>query len=1346
MNSVLSYSTRKHICSLGRKTVCVVAAICMVVGLTPIAKAQNAYAAQPESTTSSWSQDIDSMLQKGNYVEGEALVVIATSNSAALVSVDEQGDATSTDVLDGNEELLTTNSNTAANALEAAVVSNAVSASENAGGNSEAAATDSSNNISVVLTHEEGMSTEELLRSLANDPRVVSACPNYISQPSDYESTSMGASNTASATSGNSETEEAQQNSKASASSSSAANSQAEASASSNASEASAGANSAAGNTDAQSSQTAQAVATAAGASEQSEGSAQNTSKTENFKPAATQQISDEAIPDLTSYQWSNKTNTSTVFQGQRSTAIEANIPEWNTGTENSAGIVAIVDSGIDYNHPDLRDSMADMSQYIDKIGGGKYGYNALTDENYDETQPMDEYGHGTHIAGIIAAQCNNYGTTGAANGAKLLACRDSGEDGANPLSAILKCYDYLSRAIDAGADIRVVINSWGTDYTYGPITLAIAELGKKGAMSVFASGNSACDLDGTMWLMSSSSISPYVVTVNCSSPDGSPSVFTCYGKESTDLYAPGAGIMSTVCQSKSVYMPSLIGAQNSAAYDTFDGNGSVVAYLGFGAQACTDANKVSDYSKTDFHFDESGSLAISGAQLKSTDRGPDGKGAKHRYDLTLKIPVTKNKLSEISRFSVTATSDKTTLPISTLYAEVGDNSGTTSMCTDPDQHVKVSPTTSWNTLDFKLSGALEYANNPEEACLVWHSDGTEDSSGEENGYVLVTYELQTDSDDLTDDEYIHLDCVGLGNQTIPYKLMSGTSMSTPLTAAAAAICSTAVDQSQSPSDRALQLAALVKSCVTEYPQFSGKCTSNGTLDLSKFTNRSTAHPAIATVTVVEGDENYIDISGSGFGTEGSVTIGGYSATPVSWSDTSIRVKAPEGLVSGKHDVTVATKNGTYTEAVVIRFTENPPDNDVPLYEETIEITDYNFANKARNARLIGLDGYLYAFIDTKEKPENDDITNGYTKWCRYNIETKQWSESYDMPTVVFPTGGRANSYGSVSPALWEGKLLLLCRGGGSELAEQYLWQYDPSTNEWTRLTNIEASIPYGAALINADGTLIAVGGSTKEVIDDEGESIETSDTSNNIWKIDMSTGERSALGTLSYARTNYSVLKGKPMQVAASGSTIYVCGGIQLDNFELKSKFQPAERLVKQADGTYKSESLANALPSVHEEYDPTYGVAANDEGGVFCALKTNSGNEDTFVVANSSSTSTPFGKRASDTALSGVNAIAYHGKLYVFGVDEFNGSFSLLRATAFETPEHPAGELGDSSVVPKPEENTEPTAETDKPPVGNDEHDKAAILAKTGDANTPLATVLLLSALAAAALTAARVRKKQH
>ncbi len=1296
------------------KFIAVIVSAVMAVSLCPISGAY-AEPAQDQEEESYWYDNIDQMLEGKDYVDGEAIAVVAANGGAAVASLSEDDSEASgsSDLLAGAEELFEASASSASLVLDADL-----------GGEAQALALDGDEDganeaeepgVQIVLVKKDGVSTRDLLQQLAEDPQVVSAEPNYIVQLADVDSADGATGN-----------EDGDGNSSDNAA---------------NANEAS-GEKGTANGGSADEGSTGNGTGSSGSASGSGEsadgGSDQGSDGSSGFVPSKATQIDPDKIPDLTGYQWGNNGGDSNVLTGSKASGNDVQVPDWNTNKENSAGIVCLMDTGVDYNHPDLKNSMVELpDSVVSTIGGGKHGINCYAPDK-DPASPMDKDGHGTHVAGIVAAQWNGTGTSGAANGAKLMAVKIGSESGIT-LEGALRGYAYVSRALDAGVDIRVVNNSWGADGSVVALNLAMTEVGQKGAISVCASGNDAKDIDSNTYTPTGTSTSPYTVIVNSSSANGEPSLFSDWGKETTNLYTPGAMIMSTICQSKSVYMPWLATDIGNAAYDTFDGSGSIEAYVGYGSAAVEEQNRIA-LGSNDCHFDSAGSLAITGAQLKSADQGEMG-AFKHRYAVTLKIPVAKSDLDKVAYLGYSCSAEKTDFSTG-LYYEAIDGSGKKDMVRNQRGRARAYSNIGWESASIDLADSLGWANCKE---LVWHPDNDQ-AAGEDSGYLLMSVTFETQGDEPSDDEKVYLDCVGLGSTLTPYSLMNGTSMASPLAAAGAAICSTEVDQTKPASERALELVSLLQSCTTERSQFEGKCTSNGMLDLSKLGNTSEYQPVMSSATLEEGeDANYVVVEGSYLGeAEGKVTIGGYAAQVVSWGSSSVKVKSPDEVTSGKREVVLTTASGKSCRlTTVLRFTENPPEGDVPLFEESISLDGLDFASQVKSVQMIGLDGYIYAFPQIKPMNKDFGCDLPFKSFYRYCVETGTWEDMGNLPASA--SNAKLTAYGTLSLALWEGKILMLTRGCDDSLKEQYLFSYDPGTNEWDELDQIAAKIPIGASIVNAGGTIVAIGGSF-DAPDEE-----TNIQSNNIASVDMETGETKVLGSLCAPRSNVSHLYGELMQVVASGSTIYVAGGVSMNKALVASNNLPSERLVKQADGTYKAEDLTKVLPETQFYYDYSAGLAAGTDGAAFSALKVTEGDEDTYLVGNSSAEATPFGKKASDVPLAYATSLAYHGKLYTVGLDEFHGGSAVMRATVFSTPEHPAGENSqpDPGPAPEPAPDPDPTPEVEPASgaaadSGTDGDGKSAS-AKTADESRSAATAVFAAAMGALATAAFAARRRR-
>ncbi|KAF4707681.1 Suppressor of the cold-sensitive snRNP bioproteinsis mutant brr1-1, partial [Perkinsus olseni] len=142
--------------------------------------------------------------------------------------------------------------------------------------------------------------------------------------------------------------------------------------------------------------------------------------------------------------------------------------------------ILAIVDTGVDSSHPDLKDQMWTASD-------GSHGYNFV--DNNENTSDLN--GHGTHCAGIAAAQTDNdVGIAGIAD-VKIMALRAFGADGTGGMLATLQ---GLNWAVSNGATVSS--HSYTSDGSSTVFLQAIQSAAKVGHVVVVASGNDGVDVD----------------------------------------------------------------------------------------------------------------------------------------------------------------------------------------------------------------------------------------------------------------------------------------------------------------------------------------------------------------------------------------------------------------------------------------------------------------------------------------------------------------------------------------------------------------------------------------------------------------------------------------------------------------------------------------------------------------------------------------------------------------------------------------------------------------------------------------------------------------------------------
>ena len=231
---------------------------------------------------------------------------------------------------------------------------------------------------------------------------------------------------------------------------------------------------------------------------------------------------------------------------GQKGGKVDADIdaPEaWKlqTGSGNTFKI-AVIDTGVDYNHPDLKANMWTnpgeiAGDGIDNDGNGViddvHGFNAFANSG----NPMDGHGHGTHCAGTIGAVGNNeLGVVGASHNAQIMAVKIFDDKGSTNTAAILRGIEYTTKM---GA--RITSNSWGG----GPASEAQKEaFAASPALHIMAAGNNGRDNDKTANFPSNYEL-PNIIAVAASDRNDKKASFSNFGATQVDIAAPGKDIYS---------------------------------------------------------------------------------------------------------------------------------------------------------------------------------------------------------------------------------------------------------------------------------------------------------------------------------------------------------------------------------------------------------------------------------------------------------------------------------------------------------------------------------------------------------------------------------------------------------------------------------------------------------------------------------------------------------------------------------------------------------------------------------------------------------------------------------
>ncbi len=223
------------------------------------------------------------------------------------------------------------------------------------------------------------------------------------------------------------------------------------------------------------------------------------------------------------------------------------NAPEsWARGYTGRGVTVAVIDSGVDVYHDDLRNNIwvntgEIANNGIDDDGNGFIddvrGWDFIGDDN----TPLDTNGHGTHVAGTIAAANNNIGGTGIAYGARIMPVRVLGTSGRSSGNSVAEGIRY---AAANGAD---VINlSLGRDTPSSALSSAIAYATQRGSFVVMAAGNSSASQPG----YPARYATDYGISVGSLDRDGDISDFSNRAGSSRQMHhvmAPGGSIYSTL-------------------------------------------------------------------------------------------------------------------------------------------------------------------------------------------------------------------------------------------------------------------------------------------------------------------------------------------------------------------------------------------------------------------------------------------------------------------------------------------------------------------------------------------------------------------------------------------------------------------------------------------------------------------------------------------------------------------------------------------------------------------------------------------------------------------------------
>lgn len=728
--------------------------------------------------------------------------------------------------------------------------------------------------------------------------------------------------------------------------------------------------------------------------------------------------------------------------------------------------VVAVMDTGVDYTHPDLQDSMWTGGNIgaLTSLGGGLYGINTSGEGNKND--PQDRHvGHGTHCASTIASNWKNEeGIAGINGNAKIMACCWMGANGGDSSDWII-AMNYVIEAKKAGVNVVATNNSWGPagnlGYVGGSADLMCNLAGEQGIVSCFAAGNDEWNHDKFPNLAYSS---PYIVTVGAMQSDGKPSSFTERGEKTVDVFAPGTQILAaTTLQNDGdvemvpQYLPWIQETADSIIYEDFEDNNDIVSAEGI---------RISDGSGNPSIIRRTKGLGDSksiGLDLSSCDVDDE-------FGFVLHIP--KSAIDQIT--------DKCCIALETgaknmEFKASGYTNKNIAVC-------QYWTGTKWSTL---LNGTQPtlVVKYRDPNCSVMSGKLTDSniadikSAASSAGELKLRLVIKLVSKE--DNAEFYIDNFGIGTETSGYYYSDGTSMATPCTAAVVSMIAGARNAIPSTSADSREVIARLKGGVKKTGKLDNDCVTQGCVQAtSAFILEDELNPVpTGLITYVNGTAK---IGGYFFGdSSGDVKIGGVSANVLSWSNKEIMIEIPAAVKYGVQEIAVTKYNGNtgrWFNAIKLNKTESDKGYiDLNTYKKTYRLQKIDGSYKDYKTqdmipvRIAANDDGILAIIK--------DVEDAFGRLLFYSFSTSTWSDVSIASTsdfnMSFTSGGIYGNPDQCYALAGEGhKIYLACNNSRDGL--YWLCTLDTSNASsptWTKKVEIPWPLRYGPIGI-VDGKL----------------------------------------------------------------------------------------------------------------------------------------------------------------------------------------------------------------------------------------------------------------------------------
>jgi len=232
----------------------------------------------------------------------------------------------------------------------------------------------------------------------------------------------------------------------------------------------------------------------------------------------------------------------------------------WDITKGDRNVVVAIIDTGTDYTHPDLDENIWENLAELNGRTGVDDDGNGYVDDIYgidtygNDSDPTDDHGHGTHVVGTVGAIGNNeMGIAGVNWYINLIPCKFLNRDGYGYTDGALECLEYVRALKEVGVNIVATNNSWGGDSYSQALYDAIDAQRRSGILFIAAAGNDNANNDAWEFYPASYNL-PNVLSVAAADANDHKAWFSNFGRRTVHVGAPGVDIVSLRANGTDMY------------------------------------------------------------------------------------------------------------------------------------------------------------------------------------------------------------------------------------------------------------------------------------------------------------------------------------------------------------------------------------------------------------------------------------------------------------------------------------------------------------------------------------------------------------------------------------------------------------------------------------------------------------------------------------------------------------------------------------------------------------------------------------------------------------------------